>query len=350
MQVFRSLPPTEHRLPCALTIGNFDGVHRGHRALLERVRDVARERGLRACVLTFEPHPREFFAARNPGLQAPTRIATLRDKLQALSDAGIDAACVVHFNDRFASLAPSEFIRRILVDGLRTRWLLIGDDFRFGARRQGDFAALKEAAGPLGFEVHSMPTVADAGLRISSSAVRAALARGQLDEAAHLLGRPYAISGHVVHGRKLGRELGFPTLNVRIPHGRPALAGIFVVKVHGLTGQGRRWPAWPAWAPALQWKPRAHPCLKPMCWTGRATPTASWCALNFCASCAMKRITTAWMHSPRKSGWTPIRRGRILRRSRHRAIPELPTVRPFYTSLLHVPSTRPYYTPLLHAP
>jgi len=238
MQVFRSLPPTEHRLPCALTIGNFDGVHRGHRALLERVRDAARERGLRACVLTFEPHPREFFAARNPGLQAPTRIATLRDKLQALSDAGIDAACVVHFNDRFASLAPSEFIRRILGDGLRTRWLLIGDDFRFGARRQGDFAALKEAAGPLGFEVHSMPTVADAGLRISSSAVRAALARGQLDEAAHLLGRPYAISGHVVHGRKLGRELGFPTLNVRIPHGRPALAGIFVVKVHGLTGQG----------------------------------------------------------------------------------------------------------------
>ena len=235
MQVFRSLPPSEHRLPCALTIGNFDGVHRGHRALLERVRAAARARGLRSCVLTFEPHPREYFAARQPGLTAPARIATLRDKLQALADVGIDSACVVHFNERFASLPPAEFIQRILVDGLRTRWLLIGDDFRFGARRQGDFASLAQAASTCGFEVHSMPTVADAGQRISSSGVRAALAAGDLQSAGHLLGRPYAISGHVVHGKKLGRELGFPTLNVRIPHGRPAVAGIFVVRVHGLS-------------------------------------------------------------------------------------------------------------------
>lgn len=237
MQVFRRLPPLDQRQPCALTIGNFDGVHLGHRALLEQVRQAADRLGLKASVLTFEPHPREYFAARNPDLQAPNRIATLRDKLEALADAGIERTCVVHFNERFAALEPQDFIERVLIDGLRVKWLLIGDDFRFGARRRGDFAALRQAASQFGFELHSMPTVARDGQRISSSAVRAALACGDLVQAELLLGRPYAISGHVVHGRKLGRELGFPTLNVRLPHGRPALGGIFVVKVHGLAQQ-----------------------------------------------------------------------------------------------------------------
>lgn len=234
MQVFRNLPPRALRQPCALTIGNFDGVHRGHRAILERVRDAATRLGLRACVLTFEPHPREFLAARQPGMQAPARIATLRDKLEALAELGIDATCVVHFNDRFSSQAPEQFVTHTLVEGLQTRWLMIGDDFRFGAQRRGDFKTLQHAGALHGFEVHGLPTVAEDGLRISSSAVRAALAEGDLGSAARLLGRPYSISGHVVHGRKLGRQLGFPTLNVRIPHGRPALAGIYVVSVHGL--------------------------------------------------------------------------------------------------------------------
>jgi riboflavin kinase/FMN adenylyltransferase len=234
MQVFRRLPPIGQRQPCVLTIGNFDGVHCGHRALLDRLAQAASRLGLPSCVLTFEPHPREFFAARRAGLVAPSRIATLRDKLQGLAAAGIDRACVVHFNERFASLAAETFIEQVLVDGLRVRHLLIGDDFRFGARRRGDFAMLEAAAARHGFELERMDTVAHEGVRISSSAVRAALASADFVAVERLLGRPYAMSGHVVHGRKLGRELGFPTLNLRIPHGHPALAGIFVVRVHGL--------------------------------------------------------------------------------------------------------------------
>ncbi|MFM1988183.1 MAG: hypothetical protein RJA99_1140 [Pseudomonadota bacterium] len=234
MHVFRRLPPPEQRRPCALTIGNFDGVHRGHRALLDALGRDAVRLGLPSCVLTFDPHPREFFAGRRPGVEAPARIATLRDKLEALEAAGVDRVCVVHFNERFASLAPEAFVERVLVDGLRVRHLLIGDDFRYGARRAGDFASLAQAGAAHGFAVRRMETVAEGGERISSSAVRAALAAADFGRVERLLGRPYVMSGHVVHGRKLGRELGFPTLNLRIPHGRPALGGIFVVRVHGL--------------------------------------------------------------------------------------------------------------------
>jgi len=234
MLVYRSLPPRAARAPCALTIGNFDGVHRGHRVLLDRLADAAARHGVPSCVLTFEPHPREFFAARHAGATAPPRIATLRDKLQALAGAGVARTCVVHFNERFAALPAEDFVTRVLLDGLRVRHLLIGDDFRFGARRRGDFALLERMATTHGFELVRMPTVVDDGARVSSSAVREALAAGALERVARLLGRPYAMSGHVVHGRKLGRSLGFPTLNLRIPHGRPALTGIFVVRVHGL--------------------------------------------------------------------------------------------------------------------
>jgi len=237
MQVFRRLPPLGQRQACALTIGNFDGVHRGHQALLAELGQAARRLGVPSCVLTFEPHPREFFAARRPGVEAPNRISTLRDKLAALAACGVDRTCVAHFNERLASLSAEDFVEQVLIDGLRMRYLLIGDDFRFGARRGGDFATLERAASRHGFELARMSTVTEAGARISSSAVRAALAAGDLEPVARLLGRPYEISGHVVHGRKLGRELGFPTLNLRIPHGRPALAGIFVVRVHGLAPQ-----------------------------------------------------------------------------------------------------------------
>lgn len=234
MQVFRRLPPPEQRQPCALTIGNFDGVHLGHRSLLDALHRAATERGLPTCVLTFDPHPREFFALRHPGQTAPTRIATLRDKLEALQSAGVDRVCVAHFNERLAALEPEAFVQRVLADGLHARYVLIGDDFRFGARRRGDFAMLEAASRAHGFELARMSTVALDGVRISSSAVRKALAEADFAHVERLLGRPYSISGHVVHGRKLGRELGFPTLNLRIPHGRPALAGIFVVQVHGL--------------------------------------------------------------------------------------------------------------------
>jgi len=235
MKVFRGLPNAASRAPCALTIGNFDGVHRGHQALLARVREAADRLGVESAVMTFEPHPREFFAtmAGDPS-RAPTRIANLRDKLQALDDNGVDRVIVEHFNAHFAAMPPQEFIEKVLVDGLHVKWLMVGDDFRFGAKRAGDIAMLAEAGRRFGFAVHALPAVLNDGVRISSSAVRAALAAGDFAAAAALLGHPYSISGHVVHGRKLGRTIGYPTLNLRVAHKHPATTGIFVVQVHGL--------------------------------------------------------------------------------------------------------------------
>lgn len=235
MQVFRRLPPADQRQPCALTIGNFDGVHRGHQAVLQRLVSAARERGLPACVLTFEPHPREYFAASRPGAgPAPARILTGRDKLGALAACGVDRVCIAHFNATLAAMPAETFAERLIVDGLQARHLLIGDDFRFGAQRRGDFDLLAGLSARHGFGLERMPTIADRGERYSSSAVRRALAAGDLARARELLGHPYCVSGHVIHGRKLGRTLGFPTLNIGIPFGNPAVAGIFIVQVHGL--------------------------------------------------------------------------------------------------------------------
>ncbi|MBR7799221.1 bifunctional riboflavin kinase/FAD synthetase [Undibacterium fentianense] len=238
MKVFRGLPNMTSRAPCALAIGNFDGVHLGHQALLSDLRAAATRLQIDAAVMSFEPHPRAFFAQKLGDLsKAPTRIANLRDNLSALDLAGIDRVIVEHFNAHFAALSPEEFIKNILVDGLHVKLVMVGDDFRFGAKRAGDIHTLKEAGERYGFVVQTMNTVERNGERISSSAVRAALAAGDFDEAKHLLGRPYQISGHVVHGQKLGRTLGFPTLNLRIAHHKPAVMGIFVVQVHGLSEQ-----------------------------------------------------------------------------------------------------------------
>jgi len=243
MRVFRGLPNAESRRPCALTIGNFDGVHRGHRALLERLSAAAAHRGVPSCVMTFEPHPRDFFAARlNKPEMAPARIATLRDKLQELANCGIDQCVILPFNQAFASQDPQAFIKEVLLDGLGVLYVLVGDDFRFGAKRAGDYAMLDAAGAEGGFDVARMNSYEVHTLRVSSSAVREALARGDMQAAVTLLGRPYSISGgrpysisgHVVHGRKLGRELGFRTLNLRFAHWKPAASGIFAVRVHGL--------------------------------------------------------------------------------------------------------------------
>ena len=235
MRVFRGLPNAESRRPCALTIGNFDGVHRGHRALLEKLSAAATRLDVETAVMTFEPHPREYFAQiSGDESRAPRRIANLRDKLQSLSDCGVDRVIVEHFNGSFAAQPAEHFIQDVLVDGLHVKWLIVGDDFRFGAKRLGDLAMLQSAGQRLGFDVVALPTVTHNQARISSSAVRAALVAGDLDQTRELLGHPYAISGHVLHGRKLGRSIGFPTLNLKIAHRRPALSGIFVVKVHGL--------------------------------------------------------------------------------------------------------------------
>ena len=244
MQVFRGTRHPGIAPTCALTIGNFDGVHRGHQAMLALLRSEAQHRGLPSCVMSFEPHPRDYFAAQagKPEL-APARIATLRDKLAELERCGIDQAVVLRFDAAFAAQSPQAFIDDMLVRGLGTRYCLVGDDFRFGARRAGDYTMLDAAGQARGFDVARMNSYEVHGERVSSSAVRAALAEGRLEDAATLLGRPYSISGHVLHGRKLGRELGqsaagqgdgFRTLNLRFGHPRPAALGIFAVRTHGL--------------------------------------------------------------------------------------------------------------------
>ncbi|AZP14289.1 bifunctional riboflavin kinase/FAD synthetase [Undibacterium parvum] len=236
MKVFRGLPNAAARAPCALAIGNFDGVHLGHQVLLSRLREAATRLNLEAAVMTFEPHPRSFFAQLLGDLsKAPTRIANLRDNLDALTLAGVDRVIVEHFNAHFAALSPQDFIQKVLVEGLHVKWMMVGEDFRYGAKRAGDINMLSAAGKEYGFEVEVLAAVQDKGVRISSSSVRAAIAAGDFNETQSLLGRSYRISGHVVHGQKLGRTLGFPTLNLRVAHHRPALQGIFVVQVHGLS-------------------------------------------------------------------------------------------------------------------
>lgn len=242
MRVFRGFQHPDLAPACAVTIGNFDGVHRGHQAMLALLTNEARHRGVPSCVLSFEPHPRDFFARRagQPG-SAPARIATLRDKLAELERCGVEQTVILRFDERFAAQSPQAFIDDVLVQGLGARYVLVGDDFRFGARRAGDYAFLDAAGERAGFDVARMLSYEVHGLRVSSSAVRDALATGDMALAASLLGRPYSISGHVTHGRKLGRTLGveaalggFRTLNLRFHHPKPAAMGIFVVRVHGL--------------------------------------------------------------------------------------------------------------------
>ena len=238
MQVFRGFQHPTVAPACALTIGNFDGVHAGHQAMLALLRAEAQRRRVPSCVLTFEPHPRDYFAKslQQPGL-APARVGTLRDKLEGLAQCGVDQAIVLPFNASLAAQPPQNFISTVLVQGLGARYVLVGDDFRFGAKRAGDYGMLDAARSAHGFDVARMNSYEVHGLRVSSSAVRQALHQGDMAQAAKLLGRPYAISGHIVHGRKLGRELGFRTLNMRFAHWKPAASGIFVVLVHGLAAQ-----------------------------------------------------------------------------------------------------------------
>jgi len=243
MQIFRGFKHPGIAPACALTIGNFDGVHRGHQAMLALLNSEARHRGVPSCVLTFEPHPRDFFAAlaRKPEL-APARIATLRDKLTELARCGVDQCVVLPFDARLSSQLPQAFIDNVLVRGLGAKYVLVGDDFRFGAKRAGDYAMLDAAGSQLGFDVARMNSYEVHGLRVSSSEVRAALGRGDMDGVSALLGRLYSVSGHVVHGRKLGRELGFKTLNLRFSHWKPAASGIFAVRVDGMTDPGTTLP------------------------------------------------------------------------------------------------------------
>ncbi len=217
----------------AIAIGSFDGVHRGHAAIFTRVVEEARSRGLEPAVLTFEPLPREHFRQR----EAPPRLTSLRERLDAIEATGIRTAFVEHFGRRFSSLSAEGFTERLRTH-YGARWVIVGSDFRFGAGRAGNAAALVAAGHALGYEVAIMPPVVVAGERVSSTSVRHALANGDLEHAERLLGRPYSICGRVVHGAKRGRTMGFPTANVRLGRPRTALKGIFAVKCHGAATRG----------------------------------------------------------------------------------------------------------------
>ncbi|WP_114862914.1 bifunctional riboflavin kinase/FAD synthetase [Comamonas sp. AG1104] len=247
MKIFRGINHPGLAPACAVTIGNFDGVHRGHQAMLGLLKAEAAQRGIPSCAMTFEPHPRDYFAKKlgKPEM-APARVGTLRDKLSQLEVCGVDQVVILPFNQALASQSPEDFIQDVLISGLGAKYVLVGDDFRFGAKRAGDYAMLDNAGQALGFDVARMNSYEVHGLRVSSTAVREALAAGDMQQAAKLLGHPYRISGHVVHGRKLGRKLaesqsgaedGFRTLNLRFDHWKPAASGIFAVLVHGLTDQ-----------------------------------------------------------------------------------------------------------------
>jgi riboflavin kinase / FMN adenylyltransferase len=247
MQVLRHTHAAGRAKACALTIGNFDGVHRGHQAMLALLINEARHRCVPSCVMMFEPHPRDYFArAFGKPDQAPARVGTLRDNLAELAACGLDQVVLLRFDAKLARQSATDFIEQHLVRGLGVRYVLVGDDFRFGAQRAGDYALLDAAGQQRGFDVARMNSYEVHGARVSSSAVRTALAQGDMARAADLLGRPYAVSGHVVHGAKLGRQLGatdaqrsngFRTLNLRFRALKSAASGIFVVRVHGLVAE-----------------------------------------------------------------------------------------------------------------
>lgn len=227
MQVFRHFPK-QIAQPMALAIGNFDGMHLGHQALLKGLIATAQSENLKSVVMTFEPHPREFFTPD----QAPARLTSLREKLELFAEAGVEQVYVCRFNRRFAKITAEAFMQTIMRDALNARSVLVGQDFRFGAGRKGTVADFEAA----GFNLVNLPNIEHDGQRVSSTVVREALAKGDLDKAATLLGRPYSISGKVVHGDKLGRELGYPTANVHIRHDRPPFLGVYAVKLEGLAG------------------------------------------------------------------------------------------------------------------
>jgi riboflavin kinase/FMN adenylyltransferase len=226
MQIFRHFPEAAES-PCVLAIGNFDGLHIGHQAILRSLTQHAQQ--LSSCVMTFEPHAREFFTPQN----APPRLTSLREKLELFEAAGVDKVHVCHFDAAFAAMSAHSFMHDILHRSLAVKRVMVGKDFCFGAKRSGNLQTLQQGGAELGFEVEAVPNVMLDQVRVSSTAVRSALVAGELQRAQSLLGRPYSISGHIVHGDRIGRELGYPTANVQMHHDNPPLTGIYAVKLAG---------------------------------------------------------------------------------------------------------------------
>lgn len=220
--------PADHG--CVATIGNFDGVHLGHRAVFKRLLARGRDLGLPATVITFEPQPLEFFRPA----AAPARLTRLREKLAAMRDNGIERVMLLEFNPKLAALAAEQFVQRLLIEGLGVRFLLVGDDFRFGHQRGGDYTLLQQMGADAGFAVDNLHTITHNNARISSTRVRAALALGDLAQARHLLGRPYRFEGRVGYGEQRGQTLGFPTANINLHRQVSPLRGVYAVRVYGL--------------------------------------------------------------------------------------------------------------------
>lgn len=279
---------SQHRAnrPNAVTIGNFDGVHLGHQAMLARLTARAASVGAAPAVLTFEPHPREIFTPNS----APTRLTSLREKLEILRGLGVAHVHVCRFTKPFAALSAEDFVRRILVEGLQARYVLVGDDFRFGAKRAGDFALLRQLGEKYGYAAESLHTVEAAGQRASSTAVRDALAAGDMATAAQMLGRPYSISGRVVGGDQLGRKIGYPTANIQLKHNRPPLTGIFAVRVQGLDQ-----PDWPGVA-SLGTRPTVH---------ANGRPTLEVHLFNFDQSIYRRHLRVEFLHKLRDEAKFP---------------------------------------------
>lgn len=228
----RDIPFPQLERGSIVTIGAYDGLHLGHEQLLSRVSTAAAERDLLSVVMSFEPTPKEYFSSGNP----PARLMRFREKFEALADHGIDLFYCPRFDDRMRDISANDFIRRILVHGLCARHIVIGDDFRFAARREGTLDLLQRAGRALEYSVEQVPSVIVDGVRVSSTAIREALTDGDLPTATALLGRPYRMSGKVVMGEKIGRTLGYPTANVDLRRKQSAVMGIFAVRVHGLQG------------------------------------------------------------------------------------------------------------------
>jgi len=223
-----NLRPRHHG--CVVTIGNFDGVHLGHQAVLGQLSEKSAEMGLPAALITFEPHPQEFFAVEN----VPPRLTRFREKIQALRRYAVDRVLCLSFNQALAEMPAQDFIRKVLIEGLGVRYLVVGDDFRFGHKRQGDPAMLRESGGRDGFQVINMHAFDVDGARVSSTRIRRALADGDLDTARKLLGRSYRMSGRVVHGDRRGRTIGYPTANIYLHRRATPLLGVYAVEVFGL--------------------------------------------------------------------------------------------------------------------
>ena len=227
MQVFRHFPLNSN-VPIGLTIGNFDGVHIGHQALIKKLIAESKKRNFTPSVMTFEPHPKEFFISEN----APSRLTTLREKLDFFLDYGIEKVFVCAFNQKFSNISSEAFMGQILKEQLKVQLLIVGDDFRFGSKRQAGIEDLKKNA----FELFEIPEIDVNGKRVSSTRIRESLKEGCIQEVNQFLGRPYTISGKVVEGDKRGRQMGFPTANIHMKHLRPALTGVYAVKLGNRNG------------------------------------------------------------------------------------------------------------------